>query len=119
MQGHSIETIKEKLLAQKLSLLNKTVSFRQSEQNQCRASGDEADQAASEINLNLSLCLQGRERLMLQKIEHALGKIEKGTYGECEACQARLSSERLYARPVATLCIDCKEDLESIQKIYA
>jgi len=36
-------------------------------------------------------------------------KIEQGTYGICENCGATIPFERLKARPVTTMCINCKE----------
>jgi DnaK suppressor protein len=45
----------------------------------------------------------------LYKIDYALYKIEIGTYGICEGCGTEIPFERLMARPVTTLCINCKE----------
>jgi RNA polymerase-binding transcription factor DksA len=41
----------------------------------------------------------------LADIEHALARIEKGTYGTCEACGGPIEEERLEARPEARLCL--------------
>jgi DnaK suppressor protein len=35
--------------------------------------------------------------------------LEIGTYGICKGCGAEIPFERLMARPVTTLCINCKE----------
>ena len=32
----------------------------------------------------------------------------------CEACGAEITYGRLMARPVATLCIDCKTEMEQL-----
>ncbi|QDP39117.1 TraR/DksA C4-type zinc finger protein [Radiobacillus deserti] len=40
-----------------------------------------------------------------QDINHALEKIENGTYGQCEECGQDIPVERLYALPTATRCI--------------
>jgi RNA polymerase-binding protein DksA len=45
----------------------------------------------------------------LHEVEGALGRIEKGTYGRCENCGKEVPVERLEARPVARLCLDCKK----------
>ena len=42
----------------------------------------------------------------LERIEHALARIDDGTYGICERCGRQIGEERLRARPWATLCID-------------
>ena len=56
--------------------------------------------------------LRERERVLLQKIDAALAKIEAGTYGKCLSCGEDIGLKRLQARPVATLCIDCKSQQE-------
>lgn len=80
---------------------------------------DEADLASSEINQSVALRLRDRERLLLHKIEIALSKIDAGTFGVCEACEEPIEVKRLEARPVADLCIRCKEAQEKEEKIYA
>ncbi len=42
----------------------------------------------------------------LTEIDHALARLDDGTYGECERCGKPIGEERLRARPWATLCID-------------
>ena len=39
-------------------------------------------------------------------------KMEEGTYGICENCGEPIPYKRLKARPVARLCIRCKEEEE-------
>ncbi len=45
-------------------------------------------------------------------MDKALNKLEEGTFGECEECGSEIETKRLEARPVATLCIKCKEEQE-------
>ena len=73
---------------------------------------DEVDQASSEYMQAFSFRLRGRERHLMNKIELALRKIEDGSYGICEECEEPIEYKRLLARPVTTLCIDCKEERE-------
>jgi len=80
---------------------------------------DEVDLASSELNQNVALRLRDRERLLLHKIEIALAKIENGRFGVCESCEEPIEMKRLEARPVAELCIRCKEAQELQEKIYA
>lgn len=80
---------------------------------------DEVDLASSDLNQSLSLRLRDRERLLLQKIEEALEKVENGTFGICEDCEEPIEPKRLEARPVATLCIKCKETQERDEKVFA
>ena len=80
---------------------------------------DEVDLASSELNQSMALRLKDRERVLLHKIELALAKIEAGTYGICESCEEPIEIKRLEARPVAELCIGCKEAQELEEKVYA
>lgn len=41
----------------------------------------------------------------LRRVEHALERIEDGTYGICEVCGNPIPVERLEAQPAATLCV--------------
>ncbi len=40
-------------------------------------------------------------------IEHALGRIDDGTYGTCEVCAGAISVARLEAIPQARVCVTC------------
>lgn len=80
---------------------------------------DEVDLASSELNQSVALRLRDRERLLLHKIELALSKIENGTFGICELCEEPIEPKRLEVRPVAELCIRCKEAQEQEEKVFA
>lgn len=43
----------------------------------------------------------------LADVEHALWRLENGTYGWCEDCGLSISCERLEAIPWARLCVAC------------
>jgi RNA polymerase-binding protein DksA len=48
-------------------------------------------------------------RANLGGVEHALRRMDAGTYGTCENCGREIPLERLEAIPFARLCIDCKQ----------
>jgi len=77
---------------------------------------DPTDRASLEGNRNLLLRIRDRERKLITKIDEALGRIEDGTYGKCEECEQDIGIERLRARPVTTLCIDCKSLQEAQER---
>ena len=77
---------------------------------------DEIDTASSEVNLQFTGRLREREQGLLAKIDAALEKIEKGTYGACVSCGEEIGVKRLQARPVAELCIDCKSEQEKLER---
>lgn len=77
---------------------------------------DELDLAVTESNRDFTLRLADRERRMIRKIQKALDRIRSGEYGTCESCGAPITYNRLMARPVATLCIDCKTEAEQLER---
>jgi len=78
---------------------------------------DPSDRATLESDRNFTLRIRDRERKLIVKIKEALERIEQGTYGICEDCEEEISTERLKARPVTTLCIDCKKTQETEEKV--
>ena len=79
---------------------------------------DELDAASAEFIQSLALRLRDREGYYLRKVDDALRKIEAGTFGTCEECGEEISFARLRARPVAQLCIRCKEGEEAVERAY-
>src|SRR5438132_4162181 len=79
---------------------------------------DEMDLASSEYLQSFTFRLRGREKVFLEKIDHALEKISNGSFGVCEECDDPISIKRLEARLETTLCIRCKEDQERLEKAY-
>ena len=77
---------------------------------------DPTDRASLESNRNFTLRIRDRERKLIVKIKEALGRIDDGSYGKCEECGEAIGLERLRARPVTTLCIDCKSMQEAEER---
>jgi DnaK suppressor protein len=69
---------------------------------------DPTDRASMESDRNFTLRIRDRERKLIAKIEEALQRLQDGNYGVCEECGETIGTARLKARPVTTLCIDCK-----------
>ncbi len=59
--------------------------------------------------------LRENTQLLLAQVDHALARLDAGTYGICENCGQPIPAARLEARPFATLGVDCQEKLESGQ----
>jgi len=49
---------------------------------------------------------QSLERL-LQEVDAALGRIERGTFGVCDVCDGTVESDRLAADPLLHTCLSC------------
>lgn len=73
---------------------------------------DSIDESMEEELFSTELRLRDREKYLLNKINAAIDRLEKGHIDECEECGETIAFRRLLARPVTTLCIDCKEEKE-------
>ena len=73
------------------------------------AGNDQADVGSTTFERDHEMSLANNARDMLAQIEHALGRIEDGSYGLCESCGNPIGKGRLQAFPRATLCVSCKE----------
>jgi len=71
--------------------------------------GDLADQASGNNEVHIQLKLKQTDAKILQAIEEALWRIEKGTYGVCRDCGEPIAEARLRAIPWTRVCITCKE----------
>jgi DnaK suppressor protein len=78
---------------------------------------DPTDRATLESDRNFTLRIRDRERKLIAKIKNALDRLENGVFGVCEECGEDISDKRLRARPVTTLCINCKKKQENQEKV--
>jgi DnaK suppressor protein len=70
--------------------------------------GKREEEATETLELEKRLTMENRIRQDLATVEHALEKIQKGTYGSCDNCGKPIDPARLEALPQANLCMDCK-----------
>ena len=54
------------------------------------------------------LVVASEAQARIAEIDAALGRVDAGNYGVCEACGKPIPEERLEAVPYATLCVGCK-----------
>ena len=77
---------------------------------------DVSDQASAEAEQNFTMRIREREQRLIKKIDEALDRMDQNTYGICERCEEGIPYPRLKARPVTTLCINCKTLEEQEEK---
>jgi len=70
--------------------------------------GKKEEGATEAYELEKRLALEKRLVDQLADVEHALAKIEKGTYGICDICGQPVEVARLEVLPQANLCLTCK-----------
>ncbi|HBG61074.1 MAG: hypothetical protein A2Y03_11430 [Omnitrophica WOR_2 bacterium GWF2_38_59] len=74
-----------------------------------------ADVATDMYDKEFSLGLASKDRVLLQKIDEALVRIDHGTYGLCIATKKPISPARLKAIPYAEYCLEYQEKMEQEQ----
>lgn len=74
--------------------------------------GDEGDVAMQSLARDLVFELTDNEVHLLDEVEAALRRIEKGVFGYCEANGERIAQARLKAMPYARYCINCQSRFE-------
>ena len=81
-------------------------------------SGDEIDAAQGKAIFDMVDALTNRDKDSIRKIDNALRKIEKGTFGICEECEEPISEKRLLAIPDCASCISCAELAEATRRQF-
>lgn len=67
-----------------------------------------SDRSHSTEERSRLIALVETHRSNLRDVEHALERMDAGTYGVCVRCGNPIARERLEALPWAALCIGCK-----------
>jgi len=102
--------IRGKLLEKRAKLLQSIVSgLSAAADSTARGPADTGDLASASLDQDTSYHIGSMESRALAEIDHALRRLEEGTYGVCEECGRRIPAARLRAVPFASLCVACKE----------
>lgn len=86
------------------------------EKNETAGVGDDQDQATYEQEVTMNLRMSERNGNLLKKIDAALDRIEKGTFGYSDISGEEIGLQRLMARPLATKTIEEQEEIEKNEK---
>jgi DnaK suppressor protein len=73
---------------------------------------DSIDESMEEEIFSTEMRLHDREKFLLNKVTKQLQRLDSNEIDVCDECGEAISFRRLMARPVSTLCIDCKEQAE-------
>ena len=114
-QGKKYATIRRDLERQRKAMLEEAVEGLANPNGQ-EAFPDVSDQASAEAEQNFLMRIREREQRLIKKIDEALARMDQDIYGICERCEEEIPYPRLKARPVTTLCIDCKTLEEQAEK---
>jgi DnaK suppressor protein len=108
------ETYRDALMRKRAEILNSggIRPLQASMENNSRQ-GDLADQASGNNEVHIALRLKQTDAKILQAIDEALNRIDRGVYGVCRDCGEPISPARLNAIPWTRVCITCKEKQNS------
>ncbi len=73
---------------------------------------DQADAGSRTFEREQEISLAANAVDMLEQVDRARRRMDRGTYGVCESCGQPIGKFRLMAFPRATLCLACKERQE-------
>lgn len=79
---------------------------------------DITDRATVETDTGLELRTRDRYRKLINKINEAITRIDRGEYGYCEETGEEIGIKRLQARPIATLSIEAQERHERDERTH-
>jgi DnaK suppressor protein len=116
MEKEQLEKFRIQLLDKREEILNEAGKTLSEMTDQTTNIPDPNDRATVESGRSFELRIRDRERRLLSKIDEALVRIDEDKYGICEGCGEEIGIKRLEARPVTTLCIDCKTLQETKEK---
>lgn len=80
-----------------------------------RIGRDSMDEATEEEVYSTQLRLADRENFLLGKVREAMIRLDAGNLDVCEECEEPIGYKRLLARPVTTLCFECKSAREQVE----
>ena len=116
VNSKKLATYKKQLRGQLEELMGKSEETINGMETQRSTFPDPADRATLESNRNRDLRIRERELNLMSKIRAALERIDSGTFGICDMCGKPIDQKRLRARPVTTLCIECKTEQEEMER---
>lgn len=109
MEMAQIEIFKDLLIDKRRQLLERLEKIEQSKVRKEPLDADSSEQAQELVNHEVVDALDDMEGQELDKINQALNRIEKGSFGVCVECGEDISDSRLKAVPFSSVCIQCAD----------
>lgn len=117
MENKNNNKLKSKLIKDKkntmktLSFFNKSINYRNEFSEELSYYDNHpADMGTELFMMSQDINLKNNEEKILNKIDHALEKIETDKYGICEDCKEKIDIDRLEILPYASKCIRCEKE---------
>ncbi len=110
MDKKKMKVYRDRLLERRESLFSQvTEAEMSSRERDLEATQDPADMAANAYTKELLISMSANDRRLLELIDEALVRVEKGEYGECVNCGEPVAEKRLDAVPWARYCLKCQD----------
>lgn len=110
MDKKKMRVYRDRLLERRESLFSQvTEAEMSSRERDLEATQDPADMAANAYTKELLISMSANDRRLLELIDEALVRVEKGEYGECVNCGEPVAEKRLDAVPWARYCLKCQD----------
>ena len=115
LKQKEIEHFKEELIKLKSQLSRVVQGVKEDVKTQEESKGysqHQADEGTDDFGRTISLELSNKEFEVIKQIDHALSKIESGTYGICDITGKEIPKKRLDAIPYASMTVEAQQLLE-------
>jgi DnaK suppressor protein len=109
MKKTDLKKFKQLLEEKRKTIINGTGKQTHWENMENTRRGDFVDQASDDNEIHINIRLRQTDAKLLRAIEHAIARIDNGSYGICTMCEEEISVARLQAVPWTSVCIVCKE----------
>lgn len=119
MNDMQLEYFRRKLIDWKESLAEEAMQTMQHLKEESWSEPDAADQASIATSTSLELRTRDRYRKLIDKIDAAISRIDKGDYGYCEETGDPIGLKRLEARPIATMSVEAQERHERFERSHS
>ena len=117
-KGRSAEELEQirEILRSRFEVLNAEYEEALAENHKLRlveigdaAGDDQADSGSKTAERDAATSLLRTLSDRRAQAEHAMQRLDEGTYGNCEGCSNPIPVERLEVFPSATTCVNCKQ----------
>jgi len=107
------EVLKAMLEERRAEIQDKLRSLRETLPAEAMEVKDAEEHSVDDFVQEVDFALMQMKSETLGKIDQAISRLERGTYGVCVECRAEIAEARLKALPFAALCRDCQEHEEA------
>jgi RNA polymerase-binding transcription factor DksA len=108
----SYERARRQLLTEKKELQEQLTQLENDEYEGVGYGNHMADDGTEAFEQTVGVGFRRRVELGMERVSHALTKLDNGTYGICEDCGGRIDRARLEVLPQAVYCLECQAQHE-------